>query len=182
MNRKTCLGAAFALVSVIALGNGWQALAATQGAVGSTSTGSVVITATVPNLVRISGLNDIALGTWSGTGDMTGSDSLCVWSTTRKYAVTATGSGASSAFTLTSGGTTPSTIAYTVQWADSSGASTGTAMTAGTPVTTRNTTATSTTCAGGTNATVLVRVAETDLAAAPAAAYTGTLTLVVAPE
>jgi hypothetical protein len=155
------------------------ALGATQGTTGATSTGSVGVALTIPNLVRLTQVNDIALGNWTGAGDMQGTDSVCVWSTTRKYRVTATGSGAGGAFTLAAA---PSTLAYTVQWRDVAGASSGTAMTAGTPLTGQNTSVTSTTCGGGTNATVLVRVAESALAAAPAANYLGTLTLVVAPE
>lgn len=174
---RTLVAAGLLFASVLGAGS---ALAATQGAVGSTSTGSVTITATVPNLVRITNLDDIALGSWSGTGDLAGGDNVCVWSTTRRYRITATGSGAGGAFTLSDGGT--NTVAYSVQWADSSGATSGSAMTSGTALTGQNSTTTSTTCGGGTNATLLVRILEAALQSAPAAAYTGTLTLVVAPE
>ncbi|MFO0989289.1 MAG: hypothetical protein U1F37_18320 [Alphaproteobacteria bacterium] len=167
-------------LSLAALLGAAPALAATQGTVGSTSTGSVTINATVPNLVRITNLDDINLGTWSGSGDMTGSDNVCVWSTTRKYNITATGSGAAGAFTLSDGGT--NTVAYSVQWAQTSGASTGTALTSGTALTAQNTSTTSTTCSGGSNSTLIVKILDAALQAAPAASYSGTLTLVVAPE
>jgi hypothetical protein len=182
MKRFLRVSAAAALSSVLVFAVAMPAGAATQGVVGSTSTGSVAITATVPNLVRISSLDDIALGTWSGSGDMTGSDNACVWSTTRKYQITATGSGTAGAFTLTNGGATPSTIAYSVQWAGTSGAGSGSAMTSGTALTGQTTSTTSTTCGGSTNSTLLIRVLDADLSSAPAATYTGTLTLVVAPE
>lgn len=182
MNKLTRgMAAAIAMIAT-SLAGVLPAIAATQGAIGATSTGTTVITAVIPNLVRITGLNDISLGTWSGTGDMVGSDSLCVWSTTRKYKLTATGSGASNAFTLTDGAPTPTTIPYSVQWAQSTGASSGTALTSGTQISGQVTSATSTTCASGTNSTVIVTVLDANLQASPAATYTGTLTLVVAPE
>lgn len=171
-----------AVAMAASLSAAMPAHAATQGAVGSTSTGSVSISVTVPNLVRLTNLDDISLGTWSGTGDMSGSDNVCVWSTTRKYAITATGSGTSGAFTLTNGGASPSTLAYSVEWKDTSGAASGSALTTATALTGQTSNVTSTTCGGGTNATLLVKILEANLAAAPAATYTGTLTLVIAPE
>lgn len=156
-------------------------LAATDGTVGATSTGSVSISATIPNLARITALNDIALGTWSGTGALAGSDNaICVWSSTGGYSLTATGSGAGGAFTLASGG---NTVAYAVEWAQTGGASSGTAVTTGSALTGQTTNATSTSCASGPASTagVFVSVPEANLSAAPAGTYTGTLTLLVTP-
>ena len=156
-------------------------LSATQGTPGATSTGSVDVNVTVPSLARISALNDISLGPWSGTGGMSGGDDLCVWTTTGGYNVTATGSGAAGAFTLASG---LNTLAYTVQWADVAGAVSGSAVTSGVALIGQTAAATTTDCNGGVSldATVLVDIAEAALAGAADGAYTGTLTLVVAPE
>ena len=158
------------------------AFSASQGSVGGTSSGSVDISVTVPQLTRISALNDISLGTWSGSGALNGSDSLCVWTTTGGYNITASGDGAGGAFTLDDGSGT--TLAYTVQWADSAGAGSGSAMTTGNALTGQTAAATSSTCSGGASldATVLVDIAETALASVTDGSYTGTLTLVVAPE
>src|SRR6476660_861709 len=81
------------------------ALAVTQGSLGSTSSGSVSISATVPGRVQIGGLTDIAFGTVDPTSAASQAENVCVWSNTsgRGYQITATGSGASSAFTLSDG-------------------------------------------------------------------------------
>lgn len=154
-----------------------SAFAATQGTIGATSTGSVDINAVIPNLIQISNLNDINLGTWSGSGDMTGNDENCVWSTTRGYNLTATGSGAANAFTITDGS---NTIAYSVAWDDVD--TNDQAVTSGDALAGQATDALTTNCLGGDTANVTVTVAEADAAAAPAGSYSGTLTLVVAPE
>lgn len=178
MMRKLHNGLRVRYLAILLAAASGVAHAATQGTLGSTSTGSLGITLTIPNLVQITGINDIALGTWSG-GAMSGSDNVCVFSTTRAYRITANGSGTAGAFTLVAGA---NTIPYTVEWDDVSGATTGTALTSGTALTGQATAATSATCGGGTNATVIVRVAEAALTAVPAGAYTGTLTLVITPE
>jgi hypothetical protein len=155
--------------------------AATQGTQGATSTGNLSISITIPTLARITALNDILLGSWSGTGALSGFDNaICVWSSTGGYSVTARGSGTSNAFTLSNG---TQTVAYTVQWAQTGGASSGTAMTSGTALTGRTTNATSTSCSTGVASTagVFVTIAESVLAASRPGAYTGTLTLVITP-
>src|SRR6185312_11899402 len=105
-----------ALLTCCALSLPGVAIAATQGTLGSTSTGSVSISATVPGRVQISGLTDIAFGTVDPTSAASQSENVCVWSNTsgRGYQVTATGSGASNAFTLTDG---TNTLPYSVEWA-----------------------------------------------------------------
>ena len=153
--------------------------AATQGTTGATSTGDLDISLTILDEIRISGLQDITLGTFAGT-DLGGASPVCVYrSGTGNYNLTATGDGAGSAFELDDGGT--NTVAYTVTYDDGSGPTgltsgiTLTGQTGGDPA--------SDTCAGtGQNGQVVVNVLATDMAALPAAAYNGTLTLVVAPE
>ena len=168
---------AVAAVATFAASN---AFAATQGTLGATSTGSLDITLTIDQLVQISALNDIALGNYTGGGaNMTGIDDLCVYSNIGGYQITATGNGAGSAFRLIGAG---ATIPYAVEWADSAGAQSGDPMTSGTVLTNQSGTFTTPNCSGGNNARVRVTVNSTDLAAAPAQAYTGVLTLVVAPQ
>ena len=108
----------------------------------------------------------------------TGVDDLCVYSNIGGYQI-ATGNGAGSAFHLIGAG---ATIPYAVEWADAAGAQTGDPMTSGTVLTNQSGTFTTPNCGGGNNARVRVTVNSTDLAAAPAQAYTGVLTLVVAPQ
>lgn len=158
--------------------------AATQGNLGSTSTGSVSISASVPTRVRISGLNDVALTNADPSVDASNAQNVCVWSntSTRGYNITATGSGAGSAFTLASASLT---VPYSVEWSASSGQSAGTALAPGAVLTGLTSNATNANCASGpsASASLIVRVAAADLQSMQAAtSYTGTLTLVVAPE
>jgi hypothetical protein len=109
---------------------------------------------------------------------------VCVYSntSTKGYNVTATGSGSASAFTLSNGA---ATVPYSVEWAGSSGQSSGTGLTSGTALTGLSSTATNPTCSAGptSTASLVVKITSTNLQGMQAATtYTGTLTLVVAPE
>lgn len=76
------LARATSLVSLSVVGFG--AFAATQGTPGDTSSGDVVVSATVPPLVRIFNLADIDLGTYNpgdniaDNDDLTGATDVCV--------------------------------------------------------------------------------------------------------
>jgi hypothetical protein len=160
------------------------AFAATQGSLGTTSTGSISIGASVPNRVQISGLSDVSFANQDPATPASDAQDVCVWSntSTRGYNVTATGSGAGNAFTLSGGA---STVPYDVEWAGSSGQSSGTALTSGSALTGLTSTATNATCSSGpsSSASLIVRISSSNLETMEAAtAYTGTLTLVVAPE
>lgn len=171
------------LFGALALALPGAALAATQGTAGATSTGSVSISATIPGRVQISGLTDIALGTVNPTAAASQAEDVCVWSNTsgRVYNVTASGSGASNAFTLTDG---TNVLPYAVEWAATSGQSSGTALVSGAALGSLASTATSPTCSAGptASASLIVKLSAANLQAAVASAYTGTLTLVVAPQ
>ena len=96
---------------------------------------------------------------------------------------TSTGSGTANAFTLLSGALP--VVPYSVQWSQTSGQSSGTALTAGTALTGQISTATKPTCNAGpaTTASLIVTIAATDLQSMVAAAsYTGTLTLLITPQ
>ena len=166
-----------------ALANG-AAVAATQGSLGATSTGSISIGASVPNRVQLSGLSDVSFANQDPATAALNAQNVCVWSntTTKGYNVTATGSGAGSAFTLANGALT---VPYSVEWAGSSGQSSGTALTSGSSLTGLTSAATNATCSAGvsSSASLIVRIAAANLQGMQAAtAYNGTLTLVVAPE
>ena len=159
--------------------------AATQGSLGATSTGTVTITATVPNRAQITGLSDISFTNADPTTTATSAQSSCLWSNTatKGYSITASGSGTAGAFTLTSGALTP--VPYSVQWAASSGQTSGTSLASGTALTGLTSTATRPTCNTGpaTSSSLVVSIAATDLQNMVAAAsYTGTLTLLVTPQ
>lgn len=157
---------------------------ATDGTLGSTSTGSVSINASVPNRVRISGLSDVTLANVDPAVDASDAQDVCVWSntSTKGYNITATGSGAANAFTLAAGA---SIVPYSVEWSGTSAQTSGTALTTGGALTGLTSTATNATCSSGplASASLIVKIASADLQSMQAATnYTGTLTLVVAPE
>lgn len=158
------------------------AMAATQGTLGATSTGTVSITASVPNRVRISGLADVTFASQDPTIAASNAQDVCVWSNTatKGYTVTASGSGASNAFTLANGSLT---VPYSVQWAATAGQTTGSALTAGSVSADLTSGATQQVCAtGGDSASLVVGISTDDLGTMQALTdYTGTLTLVVAP-
>ena len=160
------------------------AVAATQGTPGSTSTGSVSIVASAPSRVRLTNLTDVSFANQDPATPASNAQNVCVWSnaSTKGYNVTASGSGAGNVFTLANGALT---VPYSVEWAASSGQISGTALTAGSAFTGLTSTATSASCSSGaaSTASLIIKMATTDLQGMQAAmAYTGTLTLVVAPE
>ncbi|MBT8143709.1 MAG: hypothetical protein KJO55_03350 [Gammaproteobacteria bacterium] len=166
------------LAASLAVGISGLAVAATQGTVGFTSTGTLNINLAVNDEVRISNLTDINLGVFAGV-DAVGTSAACVYRNgTGNYQITASGDGAASAFTLTDG---VNTVPYSVQWDDGLGASavtTGVALIGQTGADDASPTCATT----GPNGTVTVTVAATDANGLPAATYAGVLTLLVAPE
>jgi hypothetical protein len=174
-----------ALAALLAVATAGLANAASQGSLGATSTGSITITASVPNRAQITALTDVTFTNADPNGAASNAQNVCVWSNTatKGYSITATGSGASNAFTLASGALP--VVPYSVQWNQSSGQSSGTTLTAGSALTGRISTATKPTCNTGpaTTASLIVTIAATDLQDMVAAAsYTGTLTLLITPE
>lgn len=174
----------FLLAAGLAAAGVGSASAATQGSLGTNSTGSISIGASVPNRVQLTGLSDVAFTNQDPMSPATNSQNVCVWSnsSTKGYNITATGSGSSGAFTLANGSLT---VPYSVEWSGTSGASSGTALSSGAPLTGLVSTATNPTCSSGaaTTASLIVNLTAADLQSMKAATtYTGTLTLVVAPE
>ena len=180
-NLRLRLLSAACLMSLLAQGT---AMAATQGTLGTTSTGSISIGASVPNRIQLSGLTDVSFTNQDPSVAASNAQNVCVWSntSTKGYNVTATGSGTGSAFTLSNGA---ATVPYGVEWAGSSGQSSGTALTTGSAFTGLTSTATNPTCSAGpsSSASLVVKITSANLQSMQAATtYTGTLTLLVAPE
>ena len=176
------VGASLATAAIF--GAAGTAGASTQGSLGTTSTGSVSISASVPSRVRISGLADVAFANVDPSVDASNAQSVCVWSntSTRGYQLTATGSGAGNAFTLANASLT---VPYTVEWSGSSGQTSGTALSSGSALTGLTSAATNANCASGpaSSASLIVKIGSASLQTmAASTSYTGTLTLLVAPE
>lgn len=160
------------------------AFAATQGTLGTTSTGTVNISITIPSLVQITGLNDIALGSTSSF-PATGNTTACIYSNVASplgsYYVTATSQNTSGTdFRVKDSGT--DYIGYSAYWNNSSAASQTTVLTSGTKTTQQlGGNSTSLTCSGTPNANFNISLTSTQVAGAPAATYTDTATLIVSP-
>jgi hypothetical protein len=137
------------------------------------------------NQVHISALSDVAFGTITNfSADAVSSQSLCVYAKARpldNYEITASGSGAGGAFVLTSGSRT---LPYEVQWSNSANQTSGTQLLANQALTGQHNNAAVDDCSTGpaTTASLIVIVRSSALSAASSGTYTGTLTLLVAPE
>lgn len=167
-----------------AAGLAMPAHAATQGSLGATSTGTVAISASVPARARLSGLADVAFTSVDPSSAASNAQSVCAWSNTatKSYTVTATGSGASNAFTLANGALT---VPYSVQWAGSASQTSGSALTAGTASSSFVSAATNQQCASGptASASLIIGISANDLQSMQAStSYTGTLTLLMTPQ
>lgn len=132
--------------------------------------------------VRIGDLSDVAFGALLAPGDVSIARDICVHSTAPSgaYAVVASGNGAGGAFELASGS---DRLAYDVQWAQSSGQASGTALKAGVASQQFISGAVQQLCNSGpaASATLVVRVKAADAAAARAGSYSGVLTLTIVP-
>ncbi|QIK79726.1 hypothetical protein G7077_13250 [Sphingomonas piscis] len=129
---------------------------------------------------KIDDLTDLSFGTITNlTSDARMSESICVFSQTDNYNVRATGSGTGGLFTLSNGA---ATLAYEVQWSASSGQTTGTILSPNNALTGQTSTANNQNCNQGPTASLIVVLRSAALSSATAGSYTGTLTLVVAPE
>ena len=170
------------------------AIAADQGQAGPNSTGTVDINLITGLNVRITGLNDLALGEWSGSGDLEGNDNFCIGRTgvflfgQNPYSVRAEGDGVPgnpSAFVLNNG---PRKISYNAFFNDDDNLlnrqplTPGVALTGQTDVALRQifNIINGLNCIN-LNANISIVVPESELLRA-SGAYTGTLTLVMLPE
>lgn len=154
--------------------------AATQGTTGFTSTGDLDISLTVNEEVKISNLVDITLPVFNGT-DVSDTSDACIYRNGGgNYQITATGSGPANAFQLVDGGNTVS-VNYAVAYDDGTGFS---ALTSGSSLASSGASDIDDDCVtdGADNATIQVTVAAADASALPADTYSGTLTLLVAPN
>ena len=169
--KRIALGAALATAAT-------SGFAATQGTTGFTSTGDLVITLGVVDEVRISGLADIPLGNFTGA-DVSNNSPACVYRNgTGAYSITATGSGAANAFTLTNG-TNSVNYSVTYHYLTAAGVR---SLATGVPLTSTGGDSSADDCGGVPNASIEVTVAAVDAAGLPASTYTGTLTLLVSPN
>jgi hypothetical protein len=139
---------------------------------------------TVPALVRISGIDDIALGLYDGVSAIVAAnESYCIYTNTGNYTITPSSTTGSSpgSFALLSGS---DQVEYTVKISNSTDASSGIQLEnnqSSGPLVANQGVPLSPTCSGGDNAAVHVEISGSELQGKSAGIYSGTLTLQVAP-
>jgi hypothetical protein len=153
-----------------------------EGAGGRTHSRNLVMTLNVAEIVRVSELNNVELGNWSGSGDMSGDETFCVYSNNDAagYSIDFSSPNQSGGtFRLANGGATEF-VGYTLEFADSV-AGVGTSVTGLAIPGSGNNSAVDCGGPGQVNAKISVTVTALDLGAATPDAYSDTLTMMVAP-
>ncbi len=175
--RAHLIGAVGIFLTALALAG--SPVRAADGAFGATSTGSINLDLQVNEIVMLTGLNDVNMGTWTGAGNMTSFEFACTFSSTTQYRVTATSAnGAGQWHRLSNGSGT--FLRYLVHWRDSNNFQRR--LRHSQESVQFFTDATAITCNGATNTRIRIRVRSQWLAAAPAGTYSDTLTLLVRPD
>lgn len=151
------------------------ALAATQGTLGTSSTGTAEVSVTIPEQFRVSNLQDVSFGTWGG-GDLTNNQNTCVYHNgDGSYSITATSSTGS--FALQNG---PDSLPFEVYFNNTPTPAGGSALAYNSTTSTSGSNTTAADCsAGGLSANIRVRIAEGDLQAANPGAYNATLSFII---
>lgn len=138
---------------------------------------NVTVEVDVPDRVRVSGLNDIFLGTFDGRNNLNVTDQVCVFRASgASYRVILRGDGPGNTFFL-QGGAANDALPYSARW-------NGAAVEADTPLggQTAGRFAGDTLCGGATNASLDVQVAAQDALLVSAGDYSGVLTVIVEME
>lgn len=158
---------------------------AADGTVGTTSQADSTVSVTIPELILIGNLDNIALGTYSGTGNETDFTDFYVSgndTTSPTYDVDIDSADCSGAtYRLTDGS---NFIAITVAFNDQAGTDTGAATIdcSDSPSANAQTGANTSLATTTDNARIRVTAAEAALQAVPPGTYSTTLTVIVTPE
>ena len=131
--------------------------------------------------VRLGAPTDLVFGSWSGSGDLQRSDTMCVYnSASQNYRVTVVGTGPGSSFRAVSGS---NYLPYHVYWEDGVTGSGQVELSAGVALTGQTGADTAyVSCNGVMNSTVTVKFIASDLAAAVQGSYSNTLYMTIEPE
>lgn len=132
--------------------------------------------------VTLDHTSDMAFGTIGNiTADRSLAESVCAGGLLGgTYSVTATGSGTGGAFTMAGG--SAGTLAYEVQWATSANQTSGMPLTANQPLGGLSAAALNCTLGLVNNASLIVILRGTALSGATADTYSGTLSIMLAPN
>lgn len=141
-------------------------------------------TATSAQSVRISGLSDVQFGTLTNlVNDQSASQTICVYSSAFNggYKVTATGSGPGGAFALQSG---TAQLPFELQWAGNANQTSGQPLTPGIPLASQSGNTWLSNCLFGLfmSASLITVLRASQTSTARAGAYSGTVSLMIAPN
>ncbi len=129
--------------------------------------------------VKVSNLDDINFGLYSGAGNLRYNESICINTLPLSdYQVTIWGSGLSGAFVISNGF---EAIPFSVKYRNRTGNG-GTELNPGIPLTNQDRSSDLLDCPRGLNATINLNFARRDLQAAGPGRYSGRLTITIAPE
>lgn len=166
----------------------WAGMAfAADGDLSATeSTATSEVTAVIPQLIRITGLDDLDMGTYdpAAPGDMTANSVFCVYrnSTAGEYTLKLEGDGgldATTDFEIDNG---TEELAYTVDFGDDSAGALTNYATPAADLTDQVANSVDATCTTGVQAELEVTVDGTDALNAKAGTYTGDLIVTVTVE
>lgn len=146
--------------------------------------GALVSPCAAAQNVRVSGLSDVAFGTLTNlVNDQVASQTICVYSTALNggYRVTASGSGPGGAFTLQSGS---AQLPYELQWADTANQTSGQPLSPGLPLTGQFGNSWFNGCLLGLflSASLVTVLRASDTSRARAGSYSGSVSLMIAPN
>lgn len=143
---------------------------------------TIELSADFAGTALINNLSDLAFTSLNPVSALSQKENVCVYANSLlggTYSITATGNGVANAFTVSNGS---ATVPYSVSWAATANASSGTALTTGVELGSLNTGVLSSICLLGiTNSTLFVAFSSTALQNATAGSFTGVLTLLITP-
>ena len=160
-------------------------MAATQGATGGTSSGDLVVSLIIDNKLKVSNLDDTALGTFAGA-NLTATETICVYyNQTAPYQILFDSNDNPGTFELSDG---VNNIPYSFTYDD--GTNGAAAITAGVALTNRNSggndaaTGANDDCGtlGADNGTIAFTAAAVDITGNPNGTYSETLDITVSPS
>lgn len=166
-----------------------SAFAATQGSEGETSTATADITVTIPKLVKITDVSNLAGGTYNGgASGFNMNDNVCIYSNmaaSGKYTVKVTSTNPSTSptagFYVGQSGTTEE-ILFTLAWNDVQGTTGEAALTENTNLPTQDGFSDQPDCGASTNANFHAVMTQADMLAVLPGAYSATITILITPE
>lgn len=156
--------------------------AAVQGAPGMTSQGSTQLQITVIGQVRVTDLQDMQLGTFSGTNSPSSTQPVCIYSNDEQgdYTITLTTTSGDFLLQGPAAGQTTHSVPFQVFWRDDTSSSVETQVQYNTVLQQTGGHTVDDDCVGtGTNASIRIAVQSTDLQSVLAGVYNTTLVLVV---